>query len=146
MKFFDYIFYRLYKEYDSKRDLPLFSSIIVISCNIFLINYPFLGLLCDMLENKVFDKTTEALFYLDAIIIVLFVTHRYCNKEKRNYIFQKYKNSVWNKTPAFCYYFVWYLVDAIWGIGGYIILCKYIIDPLKLEGIIYRGILELISK
>lgn len=143
MKFFDYFFYRLYKAYDNKKDVPLFASITVLSSNIFLINYPFLGLFCDMAQRNRFDNITDTLFFLDATIIVLLVMHRYHNKVKRENIFKRYKDSKWNKIPSFCFYFVLYVLNAIIGIGGYIFLYKFLIKPLKLDGIFWRWIINL---
>lgn len=138
MKILDYIFYRLYKAYDVKNDFPLSRSITYLIIDIFLVTWPFCGLLIDMLQRKEHDNTTEIIGSINVAIITSLVNHRYKKKDNREKIFKRYKNSKWNKIPSFFFYFILLAINLIIGVGGYILVRKNIVYPFNLEGIVWR--------
>ena len=100
----DYIFFRMYRYYEKKKDGPFasaisFNIVLIVSIFFFIVNFLnyFSGGLFSK-ESSIFNFGELKLIYgiiCTVFIICLFI--RYGNKRKREEIFRKYENSKYNK-------------------------------------------------
>ncbi len=138
MKILDYIFYRLYNAYAKKDNSPVFSSICVMSAQIFVLVSPIIGMLYELIKN---ESTTIPKVLVVSIIgfIMLLLRHRYGNKVIRNKILYGIrKKSKWDKLPDIFFYLFLTILSVVIGIGLFIIIKKAVIDTYNLEGIVWR--------
>ena len=103
----DYIFYRVYLEYE-KYDYPvIFSSVCYISACIFCLFLPLIVPLCNMLEDE--EKNFAIMFFvLNMVLILFFISIRYYRYDKIINLRCDYSGSKLNNSiPTWRGYRIW---------------------------------------
>ena len=92
MKFFDYIFYRMYVFYAKKKNErpPLFGAAFVVA----LIIWSLPGGIWFVIKNYFFPQAKQIIVLIPFFVILYLLWKRYKKMEKL--LLKKYKNSKWN--------------------------------------------------
>ncbi len=137
MVIIDYVFYRTYMAYKKgKTDPPRFSSICYIIACLIGLTFPIYGFVCDLFKYES-SKVDEWIYWLGIIGIVVW-TFRTFNRNHISTILYRYKNNRFNKKIPTWLFFLIFPICAVIGVALYINICIHIINPLNLEGCLYR--------
>lgn len=138
----DYIFYRVYLEYE-KYDYPvIFSSVCYISACIFCLFLPLIVPLCNMLEDE--EKNFAIMFFvLYMVLILFFISIRYYRYDKIINLRCDYSGSKLNNSiPTWS---IWLILPicVVIGFGSTIFIEIHIVKPYRLTGIGYNFFVNL---
>lgn len=122
MKFLDYIFYRSYVHYEKNNDMPMLTSVVLVSTVLICLTSFVWFTIIDLFTCKL----PKYHGYLVALPIYFIVYLRY--RKEKNDILIRYKDSKYNKIIPLWSYFVLLLLCFAFGIVITHPIHKYIVE------------------
>ncbi len=141
----DYVFYRVYLEYEKYNHPPIFSSILYISTSLEFLFLPIAAPLCYIMRGK--DDALPVICILSYFVLIhIFTSIRYLQHDKIINLRCDYSGFRLNNIiPTWAFWLI-LPICVCWGVAGVILIVKHIINPYGLTGIGYDFIVNLFGK
>lgn len=132
----DYVFYRVYLEYEKYNHPATFSSILYISVSLEFLFLPIAVPLCYIMRGE--DDTLPIICFLSySVLILIFTSIRYLHNDKIINLRCDYSGSKLNNSiPTWAFWLV-LPICVFGGVAGVILVAEHIIRPYGLTGIGY---------
>lgn len=134
MRFFDYIFFRIYIAFRNRGEEQVFGpSLYVGACIVSIMSPIWLG------AYSLF-ATNSSLSYSHVITIVIFLWSYWRYKRKKNQILYRFEKSLYNKRIHIFVIYSMLIVFFAIGVSLAVLLKSYILEPYHIEGILGKWI------
>ncbi len=133
----DYIFFRVYRAYNKKREYAKILSLLYLAMTFAFFFFPLALFLCELLRDP-WRGNDGYLLSIYLLLVLIYTYLRFFPDKKVHLINKKFgKNQYNHLIPDWCFFMILPL-SITWGITTYVLLEKFFIKPLALRGIIYN--------